>query len=91
MGARSTLYFTLCYCVFAGEGLAIESFVDKLGGGCPSQPLTWHEPTPEEVGRLLMWHCGADMEGGGRTWRRMRRLGADVAASSWRYLCSPCT
>jgi hypothetical protein len=28
--------------------LAIECFVDKLGSGC-SQPLTWHEPSPEEV------------------------------------------
>jgi len=42
----------------AGEGLFIESFVDKQGSGC-SQPLTWHEPTPEEVGgwavSLYVW------------------------------------
>lgn len=32
-----------------GEGLAIERFVDKMGSGC-NQPLTWHEPSPGEVG-----------------------------------------
>ncbi|KAI3424360.1 hypothetical protein D9Q98_009913 [Chlorella vulgaris] len=31
-----------------GDGLSIECCVDKFGTGC-SQPLTWHEPSAEEV------------------------------------------
>lgn len=41
-----------CASLAAGEGLAIECCVDKLGEGC-RQPLTWHVPTPGEV--CLRW------------------------------------
>lgn len=45
-----TDYVLACAPYRAGEGLAIECCVDKFGCGC-SQPLTWHEPSEDEVWR----------------------------------------